>query len=96
MTRHESSAVLYARHSLEFGFQQIAKGAGYRTAYAYDSLETWSNNVVRILSEPGPTFVALKIVPEIENVPIGQRTPRLGKTKDQAVADLRKELGINN
>ena len=53
-------------------------------------------NVKRIMEEAGPVFVAMKIVPEVENVPIGQRAPRLGKTKEQAVADLRKELGVNN
>ena len=26
-----------------------------------------------ILAQPGPVFVALKVVPEVENVPIGQR-----------------------
>jgi hypothetical protein len=49
-----------------------------------------------VLISLGVGFVAMKIVPEIENVPIGQRTPRLTRTKDQAVADMRKELGINN
>ena len=77
-------------------YDVIAKGCGYPYTYAYTNLESFQVNVKRIMEEPGPVFVAMKIVPEIENVPIGQRTPRLGKTKDQAVADLRKELGINN
>ena len=77
-------------------YEAIAKGCGYPYAYAYTNLESFSVNVARIMSETGPVFVAMKIVPEIENVPIGQRTPRLGKTKDQAIADLRKELGVNN
>ena len=77
-------------------YDVIAKGCGYPYAYAYTNLESFSVNVKRIMSETGPVFVAMKIVPEIENVPIGQRTPRLGRTKEQAVADLRKELGLNN
>lgn len=77
-------------------YDVIAKGCGYPIAYAYTNLESFQVNVKRIMEESGPVFVALKIVPEVENVPIGQRAPRLGKTKDQAVADLRKELGINN
>jgi thiamine pyrophosphate-dependent acetolactate synthase large subunit-like protein len=77
-------------------YDVIAKGCGYSSAYAYTNLESFSVNVARIMSESGPVFVAMKIVPEVENVPIGQRPPRLGKTKEQAVADLRKELGVNN
>ena len=74
----------------------LAKGSGYPSSYAYTNLESFQVNVKRIMDETGPVFVAMKIVPEIENVPIGQRTPRLTRTKDQAVADMRKELGINN
>jgi thiamine pyrophosphate-dependent acetolactate synthase large subunit-like protein len=77
-------------------YDTIAKGCGYPSSYAYTNLESFQVNVKRIMDESGPVFVAMKIVPEIENVPIGQRTPRLTRTKDQAVADLRKELGINN
>ncbi len=77
-------------------YDTIAKGCGYPHAYAYTNLESFTVNVKRIMDENGPVFVAMKIVPEVENVPIGQRTPRLGKTKDQAVADLRQELGIRN
>ena len=77
-------------------YDVIAKGCGYPSAYAYTNLESFTVNVKRIMEESGPVFVAMKIVPEVENVPIGQRTPRLGKTKEQAVADLRKELGVNN
>ena len=80
----------------KIAYETIAKGCGYSSAYAYTNLESFQVNIKRIMEEPGPVFVALKIVPEVENVPIGQRAPRLGKTKDQAVADLRKELGINN
>jgi thiamine pyrophosphate-dependent acetolactate synthase large subunit-like protein len=80
----------------KIAYDVIAKGCGYSSSYAYTNLESFQVNVKRIMEEPGPVFVAMKIVPEIENLPIGQRAPRLGKTKDQAVADLRKELGINN
>ena len=77
-------------------YDMLAKGSGYPSSYAYTNLESFQVNVKRIMDETGPVFVAMKIVPEIENVPIGQRTPRLTRTKDQAVADMRKELGINN
>lgn len=77
-------------------YDAVAKGCGYASAHAYSSLESFTVNIGRILSEPGPAFVAMKIVPEVENVPIGQRTPRLKRTKEQAIAELRTELGVNN
>src|SRR6188768_3702637 len=77
-------------------YDTIAKGCGYPTAYSYSNLESFSVNVGRILSEGGPTLVAMKILPEVENVPIGQRVPRLRRTKDQGIADLRAELGVSN
>jgi len=77
-------------------YDAIAKGCGYPAAYAYANLESFSINVGRILSEPGPAFVAMKVMPEIENAPIGQRAPRLKRTKEQAIEDLRKELGVSN
>ena len=63
-------------------------------AYAYDNLETFSINVERILGEPGPVFTWLKVRPEIENQPIGNRTKWRKRSQVQVVADLKKELGI--
>lgn len=77
-------------------YDAIAKGCGYPAAYAYTNVESFSVNIGRIMSEGGPTFVALKIVAEIENVPIGQRVPRLRRTKEQGIADLRAALGVTN
>ena len=77
-------------------YDAVAKGCGYPAAYAYTNLESFLVNIGRILSAAGPTFVAMKIVPEIENAPIGQRTPRLRRTKEQGIADLRAALGVSN
>ena len=81
-------------HAKNVAYDLIAKGAGYRAAYAYDSLETWSNNIVRILSEPGPVFVALKIVPEVINEPIGSRKPWNTRTKDEVIRTMQKAIGV--
>ena len=77
-------------------YDVIARGAGYPHAYAYDNLETFAINVERILSQPGPAFVALKIVPEIENEPIGRRKRWTTRTREQVLKDLWQELGITN
>jgi thiamine pyrophosphate-dependent acetolactate synthase large subunit-like protein len=81
-------------HAKGIEYHAIARACGYPRAYAYDNLETFSIGVERILSEPGPVFVALKVRPEIENTPIGGRSKWRKRSQAQAVADLKKELGI--
>ena len=80
-----------AKHT---AYDVLARGAGYPHAYAYDNLESFAINVERILSQPGPAFVALKVVPEIENEPIGKRKRWTTRTREQVVKDLWQELGI--
>ena len=46
-----------------------------------------------ILAQPGPVFVALKVLPEVENTPIGRRSRWQTRTRDKVVQDLRMELG---
>ena len=75
-------------------YDALAKSAGYPDAYAFDNLETFENNVERILSKPGPVFVALKVNPEINNTPIGQRKRWLKRSALESLAALRKEIGI--
>jgi thiamine pyrophosphate-dependent acetolactate synthase large subunit-like protein len=75
-------------------YDVVARGAGYPHTFAFDTLEDFSNNIKAILDLPGPVFVALKVDPEIENEPIGRRARWQTRTRDQAVKDLQRELGI--
>jgi thiamine pyrophosphate-dependent acetolactate synthase large subunit-like protein len=75
-------------------YDVIARGAGYPRAYAFDKLDDFAGSIAQILSEPGPVFVALKVVPEVENVPIGQRQRWQTRTRERVIQDLRAELGI--
>jgi thiamine pyrophosphate-dependent acetolactate synthase large subunit-like protein len=75
-------------------YDAIALACGYPRAYAYDNLETFAINVERILGEPGPVFVALKVKADIENTPIGGRVKWRKRSQVQVVQDLQKELGI--
>ena len=75
-------------------YDKLALGAGYPEAHAFDNLETFSINVERILSKPGPVFVALKINPEIINVPIGSRRKWNARSPSQCIIDMKKEIGI--
>jgi len=75
-------------------YDVIARGAGYARTFSYDNLETFQINLERIMSGPGPVFTALKIVPEIENEPIGQRKRFATRNPEQVRKDLWKALGI--
>ena len=91
LRHHRRAAGPYAK---AIAYHDIARACGYPRAYAYDNLETFSINVERILGEPGPVFTWLKVRPEIENQPIGNRTKWRKRSQVQVVADLKKELGI--
>jgi thiamine pyrophosphate-dependent acetolactate synthase large subunit-like protein len=89
---HHRRAAGAAREDLKY--HDVARACGYPRAYAYDNLETFSINVERILSEPGPVFIALKVKPDVENKPIGSRVKWRKRSQAQVVQDLKKELGI--
>ena len=72
----------------------IAKGAGYPSTSAFDNLEDFSTNIAKILSEPGPVFVTMKVFPDIENEPIGNRRRWQTRTRDQVLNDIKQELGV--
>jgi phosphonopyruvate decarboxylase len=75
-------------------YDAMARAAGYGRTYAFDRLESLAVSLEEILGEAGPVFVAMKIVPEIINEPIGRRRKWRTRTQVQAVADLQRELGI--
>jgi phosphonopyruvate decarboxylase len=72
----------------------MAKQAGYKAAYSFDSLEEFGRDVGNILSEQGPVFIAIKVIPEVENEPIGRRQRRPTRSRAETIRDLRAELGI--
>jgi len=75
-------------------YEVVAQGCGYPATYAIDNLEDFASQIQEILGQPGPVFVALKIDPEIINEPINARPQWQRKTRNQAVADMQAELGI--
>ena len=75
-------------------YDVVAQGCGYPATYAIDNLEDFASQIEEILGQPGPVFVALKIDPEIINEPINARPQWQRKTRNQAVADMQSELGI--
>ena len=78
----------------EINYAGIAKEAGYAAAYRFEDLEDFERNVGKILSEKGPVFVAIKVIPAIENEPIGLRHRPATRNRAQTIRDLQSELGI--
>ena len=75
-------------------YDVIARGAGYPHTFAFDNLEDYSHDIEAILNLPGPVFVAMKMVPEIENEPIGRRSRWQTRSREQVLKELQEELGI--
>jgi thiamine pyrophosphate-dependent acetolactate synthase large subunit-like protein len=75
-------------------YDVLARGAGYPSAFSFTELPDFSRNLPEILSQPGPVFVALKVLPEVENTPIGGRVRWNTRSRDKVVQDLRTELGV--
>lgn len=72
----------------------MAKEAGYAAAYSFDDLETFGAQVGDILNQKGPVFIAIKVVPEVENEPIGRRQRRPVRPRAETIRELQKELGL--
>ncbi len=78
----------------DISYAGMAREAGYAASYEFDNLEDFANNIEQIMKQTGPVFVAMKVVPKIENEPIGRRQRRPTRTRAQTIADVRAELGI--
>jgi sulfopyruvate decarboxylase subunit beta len=78
----------------EINYAGIAKEAGYAAAYRFDDLQDFERNVDKILNEKGPVFVSIKVIPAIENEPIGLRRRPAMRNRAQTIRDLQAELGI--
>ena len=79
----------------EINYAGVAKEAGYSSAYSFDDLEEFATNVEQIMNEAGPVFVSIKVVPEVENEPIGMRERRPTRNRAETIRDLQSELGIS-
>jgi sulfopyruvate decarboxylase subunit beta len=80
----------------QINYAGMAKEAGYAAAYRFDNLEDLERNMGKILDEKGPVFVSIKVIPAIENEPIGMRQRRPMRSRAQTIQDLRDDLGITS
>jgi thiamine pyrophosphate-dependent acetolactate synthase large subunit-like protein len=72
----------------------MARSAGYASVHHFDDLEEFATDVEAILNEQGPVFVSVKIVPEVENLPIGLRQRRRSRGRAETLRALQEELGL--
>ena len=72
----------------------LARSSGYPHAVGFTELEDFTRGLPGILARPGPVFVVLKVWPEVENTPIGQRVRWRKRSADKVVSDLRGALGV--
>jgi thiamine pyrophosphate-dependent acetolactate synthase large subunit-like protein len=80
----------------EINYAGMAKEAGYASAHHFDNLEDFANSIESIMKETGPVFVSMKMVPEVENAPIGMRERRPQRSRAESITALQKELNITN
>ena len=78
----------------EINYAGMAKEAGYTATFQFDNLEEFTNNIEAIMKEEGPVFVAMKMIPKIENEPIGRRVRKPQRSRAETIKVLQAELGI--
>ncbi len=79
----------------EIDYAGMAKSAGYRSAHSFDDLEDFVTNVGSIMEEEGPVFISVKIVPEVQNLPISMRVRTRSRSSMETIKTLQEELGIS-
>ena len=81
-------------NSQDINYAGMAREAGYAATYEFDNLEDFSTSVGKILSETGPVFIAMKMVPMVENEPIGMRKRSPVRSRAETIKVIQEELGI--
>jgi sulfopyruvate decarboxylase subunit beta len=67
----------------------MARAAGIRRVYTFDTLEAWRAGAAEVLSGPGPVVVWLKVGGRL-----GQKTPKAPRQMSEQIARLRHALGV--
>jgi thiamine pyrophosphate-dependent acetolactate synthase large subunit-like protein len=70
-------------------FAGLARAAGVKRVYAFDTLDAWRSGAAEGLSGPGPVAIALKVQGRV-----GEKTPKAPRPMAEQIARLQKALGI--
>ncbi len=79
----------------DINYAGMAREAGYAATFEFDNLEDFADNIEAIMKEEGPVFVAMKMIPKVENEPIGRRVRKPQRTRAETIKVLQSELGIS-
>jgi phosphonopyruvate decarboxylase len=72
----------------------MAREAGYKKTFSFDNLEDFADSIEQIMKEEGPVFVAMKMIPKVENEPIGRRVRKPQRSRGETIKGIQAELGI--
>jgi thiamine pyrophosphate-dependent acetolactate synthase large subunit-like protein len=70
-------------------FAGMARAAGIKRVYAFDTLDAWRAGAAEALAGPGPVVVWLKVEGRL-----GQKTPPAPRPMAEQIARLRQALGV--
>jgi len=79
----------------DINYAGMAREAGYKATFEFDNLEDFADSIESIMKEEGPVFVAMKMIPKIENEPIGRRVRKPQRSRAETIKVLQAELGIS-
>lgn len=82
-------------NATDINYAGMAREAGYKKTFSFDNLEEFADNIEQIMKEEGPVFVAMKMIPKVENEPIGRRTRSPQRSRAETIKVLQEELGIS-
>jgi sulfopyruvate decarboxylase subunit beta len=69
-------------------FAALARAAGLRRVYSFDSADAWRAGVAEAVTGDGPVVICLKVEGRL-----GQKTPRAPRPMKEQIARLRQALG---
>jgi len=69
------------RDGVAIDFADVARACGFRRVAAFDERGAWQENVRRLIDEPGPTFVHLRVEPVLDAGLIGFPGPSPDRAK---------------
>lgn len=72
-------------------FAGLARAAGIRRAYSFDTLAAWKAGAAEALSGTGPVVAWLKVEGRL-----GQKTPKAPRPMSAQIARLRQGLGVDS
>lgn len=70
-------------------FAGLAKAAGIRRTYTFDTLDAWKIGAAEVLSGPGPVVAWLKV-----EARLGQKTPKAPRPMAEQIARFQQALGL--